>query len=73
MCQVETTSRMLEGHALSCTCGCCGFGCGSLARRFTTPAEEKENLERYKDSLNNELAGLELRLKELNACLSRIA
>jgi hypothetical protein len=44
-----------------------------MARRFITPAEEKENLERYRDSLNNELAGLELRLKELNACLSRIA
>ena len=72
MCQIETTSRTLEGHAVSCTCGCCGCGCGPLARRFITPAEEKENLERYRDSLNNELAGLELRLKELDACLSRV-
>lgn len=73
MCQVQTTQRRMEGHALTCSCGCCGCGCGTLTRHFITPAEEKEMLERYRDSLKNELAGLEERLKELNAHLSRIA
>jgi len=73
MCQVQKTQRRMEGHALTCTCGCCGYGCGTLARHFITPAEEKEKQERYRDSLKNELAGLEEHLKELNACLSRIA
>ena len=73
MCQVQTTQKRMGGHALTCTCGCCGCGCGTLTRHFITPAEEKERLERYRDSLKNELAGLEEHLKELNARLSRIA
>ena len=73
MCQVQTTQRSMEGHSMTCTCGCCGCGCGNLTRNFITQAEEKEKLERYRDSLKNELAGLEEHLKELNACLSRIA
>ena len=65
MCQVQTTPRTMGEHAVMCTCGCCGCGCGPWPRRFITPAEEKEMLERYRDSLKNELAGLEERLKEL--------
>lgn len=72
MCQVQTNYQRMEGQALTCTCGCCGCGCGSLRRQFVTPAEEKEMLERYKNSLQNELAGLEVRLKELDECIKRI-
>jgi hypothetical protein len=64
---------MMGGHALACTCGGYSCGCGTLPRHFITPAEEKEMLEKYKESLKNELAGLEERLKELNARLNRIA
>jgi hypothetical protein len=63
----------MGGHAMTYSCGCCGCGCGTLTRRFITPAEEKEMLEKYRDSLKNELTGLEEHLKELNARLSRIA
>ncbi len=68
MCQTQTTPSR-TGQALMCTCGCCGCGCGPWPRRFIAPAEEKEMMERYRDSLKNELAGLEERLKELEACL----
>lgn len=68
MCQVQRAPTNL-GHGLGCTCGCCG----PWPRHFIAPAEEKEMLEKYRDSLKNELAGLEERLKELNARLSRIA
>jgi hypothetical protein len=40
---------------------------GPWQRRFIAPVEEKEMLERYKDFLKNELAGLEARLKEVEA------
>ena len=73
MCQAQTNQRRMGGHAMNCTCGCCGCGCGTLTRNFITPAEEKERLEKYRDSLKNELAGLEEHLKGLNARLSRIA
>jgi hypothetical protein len=66
MCQVQTNPGKM-GHALACTCGCCGCGCGPWQRRFIAPVEEKEMLERYKDFLKNELAGLEARLKEVEA------
>ncbi len=65
MCQVQTNPGRM-GPALTCTCGCCG--CGPWQRHFIAPAEEKEMLERYKDFLKNELAGLENRLKEVEAC-----
>ena len=67
MCQVQSGPQR-TGDELGCMCGCCGCGCGPWPRRFVTLAEEKEKLERYKDSLRNELAGLEERLKELQAC-----
>ena len=67
MCQVQTNPGRM-GPALTCTCGCCGCGCGPWPRRFIAPVEEKEMLERYKDFLKNELAGLENRLKEVEAC-----
>ena len=67
MCQVQSGPRT-SGHALGCTCGCCGCGCGPWPRHFIGLAEEKEMLQRYKDSLKKELAGLDERLKELEAC-----
>jgi hypothetical protein len=56
-------------HEVGCTCGCCGCGCGPWPRRFITPAEENERLERYRDSLKHELAGVEEHLKGLKASL----
>ena len=67
MCQVQTAPARM-GHPLTCTCGCCGCGCGPWPRQFVTVAERKEMLEKYRDSLKHELAGLEERLKELEAC-----
>ena len=73
MCQVQTNVGQMGGHAQACNCGCCGCGCGPLRRHFITPAEEMERLENYRESLKNELTGVEARLKDLEACLKRIA
>ncbi len=43
-----------------------GMGyCGCRFRRFYSPEEEAERLERYKEQLQKEIAGVELRIKEL--------
>jgi hypothetical protein len=65
-CQVESSPKTMR-HPAGCTCGCCGCGCGPWPRRFITPAEEKERLERYTDTLKHELADVEEALKGLNA------
>ncbi len=39
-------------------CGCHGSNAG-LRRRFVSPAEKKEQLEKYKDELEKELKGVE--------------
>lgn len=67
MCQTQSAPWRM-GHAFGCTCGCCGCGCGTWARHFIAPVEEREMLERYRNSLQKELAGLNERLKELEAC-----
>jgi hypothetical protein len=43
--------------------GMCGCGCGG--RRFLSKRERIEMLEEYKESLKNELEGVEEELKEL--------
>ena len=43
-----------------------GMGyCGCRFRRFYSPEEEAEHLERYKEQLQKEVAGVEQRIKEL--------
>ncbi len=63
MCQVQPFP-MLAHHSATCTCGCCGCGCGPFVRSFFTPAEEKERLTAYRDSLKKELAAVEEVLKK---------
>ena len=67
MCQTQSAPWRI-GHGFGCTCGCCGCGCGTWPRQFIAAVEEKEMLERYRNSLEKELAGLNERLKDLEAC-----
>jgi len=39
--------------------------CLCFPRRFISPAEEKERLQRYRDQLQNELTGVEEQLKKM--------
>jgi hypothetical protein len=39
--------------------------CGCRFRRFYLPEEEADRLERYKERLQKEIAGVERRIKEL--------
>ena len=50
-----------------CTCGCCTCGCGGFRRRYLSRAEEMEMLKDYLESLKKEIAGVEERIKELEA------
>ena len=50
--------------AAGCTCGCCGCGCGPGFRRFFSAQEKRECLEKYRDQLKKELAGVEECIKE---------
>ena len=43
----------------------CGCGCGQPFRHFRTKEEEKEMLEKYRDQLKQEIAGLEECIDEL--------
>jgi len=56
-----------QGHGSDdcCDSQCCCGGEGLFQRRFMSPKEERELLERYRDELKLELEGLEARLKEL--------
>ena len=45
--------------------GACGCGCGTFIRRFISTKEELERLERYRDQLKDEIAGVEERIREL--------
>jgi len=47
-------------------CGCHNGGSG-FQRSFISPAEEKEKLEKYKDELKKELAGVEEQLKKVTS------
>jgi hypothetical protein len=43
-----------------------GMGyCGCRFRRFYSPEEEVERLERYKEQLQKEIAGVDLKISEL--------
>ena len=48
-----------------------GHGCGchesdyGFQRRFISPDEEKETLEKYKEALKKEIAGVEAKLNQL--------
>ena len=53
----QTSGR---GHHGGHHCCCCGF-----PRRFFSPQEEKKKLEKYRDQLKNELAGVEEELKKM--------
>ena len=46
-------------------CCCCGPGYGRFPRRFLSPEEEKKKLEKYRDELQKELAGVEEMLKKI--------
>lgn len=72
-----------HGHGHGPGHGCCTFGgrphgqrccggmmpgcCGPGWRRFISPAEELENLERYLEELKKEVAGVEARIRELKS------
>lgn len=61
MCQPGGGQRSFG--AWGSNCGCCG--CGSFFRRFISAKEEQEKLEKYRDQLNKELAGVEESIHEL--------
>ncbi len=52
-----------EAHHKGMARSMCGCGCGG--RRFLSKKEKVEMLEEYKESLQNELEGVEEELKEL--------
>ncbi|MEW6347975.1 MAG: DUF5320 domain-containing protein [Thermodesulfobacteriota bacterium] len=60
MCQPTRTPHFARVEPN--TCGC---GCGQGFRRFFSAKEEEECLERYKEQLTKEMAGVDERLKEL--------
>lgn len=43
----------------------CGCGCDSGFRSYPSPEEKIEELEKYKEALKKEQAGVEARIKEL--------
>ena len=53
-----------QGHHGS-DCGCEGHSGHGIRRRFISKAEKVEHLEKYKDQLQKELAGLEEHIAEL--------
>jgi len=62
-CQTGTENK--TGHAAGGGCGC---GCGGHSfRRFFTMKEEQERLESYREQLQQELAAVEERIKEIKA------
>jgi hypothetical protein len=44
--------------------GCC-CGCGPIRRHFLTAKERQEHLEKYRDELKKEIAGIEEHIQEL--------
>ena len=52
-----------EAHHMGMAHGMCGCGCGG--RRFLSRKEKVEMLEEYRESLKNELEGVEEELNEL--------
>lgn len=56
MCQLGESSRAFE----ACCCEC-----GPFFRRFISEKEKEERLEKYRDQLKNEIAGVEERIQEL--------
>ncbi len=59
MCQ----SQLAPINGRTGSCGCCCQG-PTLLRRFYSADEQLKHLKTYKDQLNQELAGVEERLKE---------
>lgn len=62
MCCAPRPSRWGAGPWGYCCCPC---GCLSVPRHFLSRKEEREVLERYKEELKKELAGVEEQIKEL--------
>ena len=54
-----------EAHHKGMAHGMCGCGCGE--RRFLSRKEKIEMLEEYRESLKNELEGVEEELKKLQS------
>ena len=52
-----------HGHHHGCQCGCGGHG--GFVRRYISHQEKLEELKRYKDDLEKELAGVTERIAEL--------
>lgn len=64
MCQCSCSSERYSQPPRSAQSDCC---CNTgFHRRYIAPAEEKAKLEYYKEALQNELAGVDARLKELS-------
>lgn len=64
MCQCSCSSekQLYSQPSMQSDC-CCDTG---FQRRYISPVEEKAKLEYYKEALQNELAGVEARLKEIS-------
>lgn len=54
------------GHDVHCGCGMHGHAQG-YGRRFLTKAEKLEKLKNYKEALQNELTGVEEKIKEMES------
>ena len=62
--QGHHAEHMMHGaHRMGMAAGICGCGCGG--RKFPSRKEKIEMLEEYKESLENELEGVEEELKRL--------
>jgi hypothetical protein len=55
-----------HGGECGCGCPCCGGGSGGMRRHFMTKKEQKEQLEKYREALENELQGVKERIKDLD-------
>lgn len=56
---------MHKAHGSKESAGCnCGCGCGHGFRRFFTAEEKRERLEKYREQLKKELAGLDEQIEE---------
>ena len=60
-CEPETTKQ--QQACCECPSVCCSPG--SLTRRFVSRKEKQEWLERYREELEKEIAGVDERVQEL--------
>jgi hypothetical protein len=61
MCCDPKEAKTIKAE-VDCSSGCC---CGSF-RRFATKKEQLECLEKYKEQLQNELTGVNEKIKDLS-------